>query len=112
MSSKKKRKCFICGNEYRYCPTCSEDADKPTWYFICCSETCNQINTILSQHTAGRITTNEAKSKLIKINMDNINIASEDDRNHIKEILDFEQKVTKISKTKKEIKETEIVNVD
>lgn len=110
MSSRKKRKCFICGKEYKYCPTCSEDADKPTWYFICCCETCHEINDILSQHTAGRITTGEAKEKLEKI--DTTNIASTDDRNHIKEILDFKTKVTKVSKAKKEINKTEIVNVD
>ena len=93
MSSRKKRKCIICGKEYKYCPTCSEDADKPTWYFICCCETCHEINDILSQHTAGRITSADAKAKLEKIDI--TNIASTDDRNHIKEILCCKSKPVK-----------------
>lgn len=101
MGSTKKRKCFICGKEYKYCPTCLEDADKPTWYFLCCCETCHEINVILSQHTAGRITAADAKAKLAKIDI--TNIASPDDRNHIKEILCYKSKQVK-KKTLKEAK--------
>ena len=43
MGKKNNRKCCICGRSYSYCPTCGEDAGKPTWYFIFDDLNCHDI---------------------------------------------------------------------
>ena len=93
MSKRGDRTCYICGKKYNYCPSCGIDSNKPNWYFLTCSETCNEINEILSQHTAGRITDEVAKERLTKIHVENVDIIHEEDRQHVQQIMKTQAKV-------------------
>ena len=66
---RKLRKCVVCGNAYKFCPRCNEDVDKPLWYFTFCSEQCKNIYDITSSYEDGRITANDAKDKLDKLEL-------------------------------------------
>ena len=46
MARRGDRTCFVCGNSYRYCPTCGGDDPKETWRFLYCSENCHEIEHI------------------------------------------------------------------
>lgn len=66
---KKTRICSTCGKEYKYCPKCREDADKPLWHFAWCSENCKTIYEITAAFEDGRITATEAKTQLDKLDL-------------------------------------------
>ena len=79
----KNRICLICGNKYDYCPTCDRDRLKPSWYTLFCSETCYDINNILSKNTAGKLSIAEANKELNKIVFNKNNIKNEITKSHI-----------------------------
>ena len=87
-----KRRCVCCGKYYSYCPICSNDKLKPTWYFIYHDEKCKILDEILSKHTNGRITTEQAKKEIIKNNLVNYKIDLEDNKRHFDEIMSFKLK--------------------
>lgn len=66
---RKIRRCVVCSNEYKFCPRCNEDADKPLWYFTFCSEQCKNIYNITSGYEDGKITANVAKTKLDELDL-------------------------------------------
>ena len=49
----KKRICYTCGKEYRYCPHCGGDANKPTWMVCFDCESCKDIFNALSNYNSG-----------------------------------------------------------
>ena len=69
----KLRTCVCCGEKYSFCPRCPQDADKPLYYFSFCSNNCHDIYEITSRFENGQITANEAKNKLDKLNLSNLN---------------------------------------
>lgn len=87
------RKCFLCGNEYRYCPTCSEDRDKPSWYGMFCSEACKELNTILSENNFGRLSDEDASEKIKRMKLPAITI--KENRARIDELLAVRRKPAK-----------------
>lgn len=66
---RKIRRCVVCGSEYKFCPRCNEDADKPLWYFTFCAEQCKNIYNITSGYEDGKITANVAKTKLDELDL-------------------------------------------
>lgn len=56
------RTCCICGQEYKYCPTC--DKKLPTWFTMFESENCKTIFYTLTNYNLGKITKEEAVEKL------------------------------------------------
>ena len=67
--SNKMRTCSVCRNPYSYCPHCSEDKLKPTWYFSFCGENCKDIYDITAKYENGQIDANGAKVKLDKLDL-------------------------------------------
>lgn len=89
---KDNRICYLCGEKYSYCPTCSEDTFKPSWYSMWCSEYCKDVDQILAAHTVKVISIEEAKQKLLDLNLDFDKMKMNNDiREHLNEILSFEQ---------------------
>lgn len=66
---RKLRRCAVCGNEYRFCPRCNEDKDKPLFYFTFCSENCRSIYCVTSEYENGRLSAINAKEQLDKLNL-------------------------------------------
>lgn len=58
------RTCKACGKKYRYCPSCLEDAYKPTWMTMFHDENCKKIFKILVDNFSGYITNDETKELL------------------------------------------------
>ena len=67
---KSNRTCFFCGQSFYFCPTCSSDINKPSWYAMWCSEQCKALDNIVAAHRTGKITTEEAKNKINELNID------------------------------------------
>lgn len=85
------RTCILCKNKYSYCPTCSRDKDKPTWYSILCSENCKNVNDIISAFYANKISIKDAKSALEKIDVASMNIMEEENKKAIEMIMAYKE---------------------
>ena len=91
--AKENRTCFLCGNGYHYCPNCSADRDKPSWYNMFCSEECHEINHILCENNFKRLSDEDAGEQLKKIKIPPIVIV--ENRERIDNLLAIRRKVTK-----------------
>ena len=102
------RTCKVCNTKYSYCPTCREDAFKPTWMSIFCSANCYNAFLTLSNVTNKKITEEMAKEELSKLDLDKV--TNESMVKHINLLLNkpmIETKIEKESVIENEIKETE-----
>ena len=88
MGKKNNRTCIICGHSYHFCPTCGEDAGKPTWYFIFDGQNCHDIYEVCTQYRDGEIDVKAAYEKISKLDISNIKNFAEATRIQIEEILE------------------------
>lgn len=58
------RKCVVCGNNYRYCPNCSQYKNKPSWYSLYCSENCKDINYLFRDYNSKSKSMSELRKTL------------------------------------------------
>ena len=98
MGKKNNRTCIICGQEYRYCSACGEDAGKPTWYFIFDGENCHDIYEVCTQYRDGEIDVKAAYEKISKLDISNIKNFAEATRIQIEEILEKGKDVKSVTK--------------
>lgn len=61
---RKKRVCVSCGKEYRYCPNCAEDSNKPTWMFAWDNIECKTVFNIVTKYCTKDISKSEARTLL------------------------------------------------
>lgn len=87
MGKKNNRKCIICGHDYHFCPTCSEDTSKPTWYFIFDGQNCHDIYEVCTQYRDGEIDLKVAYEKISKLDLSNLKNFAESTRKQIDEII-------------------------
>ena len=59
------RKCILCGESYKYCPSCPKDAKKETWYALFDNENCKNISKALTDYNLHKISKDEARSALL-----------------------------------------------
>mgnify|MGYP007010799836 CR=1 FL=1 len=83
----KERICSVCKCTYKYCPSCKDDAKKPTWLFAFCSENCRNIYNITSDFENKQITGIEAKDKLEKLDLNRKEYFGESYKNSIASIM-------------------------
>ena len=101
MGKKNNRICCICGKEYHFCPTCSEDYNKPTWYAIFDTERCHDIYEICTNYRDGIITIENAKERLSKFDLSDLENFAEATKNQIKEILSYKDETKPMDKLPK-----------
>lgn len=71
--SKGLRTCCVCHIEHQFCPVCNpEDRKLEPWHFAYCSENCKDIYEVTSEYENGRLSANDAKEKLDKIDLSKI----------------------------------------
>lgn len=68
----KSRICCVCGKEYNYCNKCTEDKNKPLWYFSFCSSNCKEIYNVTSKFENKQINEKEARKLLDKLDLSSI----------------------------------------
>ncbi len=71
MAKKNNRTCIVCGSQYSYCPSCSEDRNKENWYAIYCSNNCKLIFEAASDFLSNDISKEEAKEKFEQCDLSN-----------------------------------------
>lgn len=60
----RKKICYLCGEHYKYCSSCSQDRMKPTWMNIFHEENCMKIFQTCTDYNMGLITKDEAQEIL------------------------------------------------
>lgn len=102
---KPNRTCYLCGNEYYYCPSCPDDRRDPAIYVMWDSQKCKDIFNILCEESTGRMSTKDCKTKLIELGVKDMEIKNESVAKHIKRVMSYkdekkvEVKATDDSKT-------------
>ena len=69
--AQRNRKCYLCGESYKYCSTCSQDRMKPTWMNEFHSESCKDIFDICTRFNMDMITKEQAQNELAKCDLSN-----------------------------------------
>ena len=69
--ARRQRDCYLCGVEYQYCGTCSQDRMKPAWMADFHSESCKNIFDICTRFNLNIITKDEAKEALNECDLSN-----------------------------------------
>lgn len=67
----RRRKCYLCGESYQYCPTCYQDRLKPAYMANFHDFNCKEIFDICTRFNMGLISKEEAKSALEKCDLSN-----------------------------------------
>lgn len=68
---RRNRECYLCGKDYLYCPTCSQDKMKPAWMAEFHSESCKNIFDICTRFNMGMMSKTEAKEALKTCDLSN-----------------------------------------
>lgn len=68
---RRNRECYLCSQDYNYCPTCSQDKLKPTWMAEFHEENCKNIFDICTRYNMQLVNKDEAKAALEKCNLSN-----------------------------------------
>ena len=88
--------CIVCGGKYEYCTTCSKYDRYPTWMNQFDTENCKDLFMVATDYNAGELTLGEAKDRVKKLDISNIENYSAGVKNTIQEILTAkEDKVVK-----------------
>ena len=93
--SNRNKTCYLCGESYKYCPTCFEDRFKPAYMSAFHDKNCSDIFDICTRYNMGELNKNEARDLLLKCDLSNrknfkecikrdLNIIFRDDERHNK----------------------------
>ena len=63
------RTCAVCKENYEFCPRCKKDTEKPLWYFTFCGENCKDIYDITSKFENNKLSADEAKEQLNRLDL-------------------------------------------
>lgn len=69
--AKRSRTCYLCGEKYQYCGTCSQDRMKPTWMAEFHSESCKDIFNICTKYNMGLMSKEDAQKALSACDLSN-----------------------------------------
>ena len=111
--AKVNRKCYTCGKEYYYCPTCPSETKKETFYNMFHCERCSKIFKTLTDETFKHLTTAQCKEELLKLNVSADEEFKDGIKKHIKRVFDYKEPVveTVVPETKIVEEITEKVSV-
>lgn len=68
---RKTRECYLCGEVYHYCPTCSQDRMKPSWMAEFHDENCKNIFDICTRFNMQLMTKEDAQKALEACDLSN-----------------------------------------
>ena len=69
--ARRKRECYLCGESYEYCGSCSQDRTKPSWMAEFHSESCKNIFDICTRYNLGMMSKAEAQKALESCDLTN-----------------------------------------
>ena len=85
--SKANRKCKIDLKEYKYCLSCYEDRNKPTWMSMFCCERCKNVFDALVKYNLGKETKDNTKKILSGLDLSDLETFEDEIKTQIKELI-------------------------
>lgn len=104
---RKLRRCAVCGAEYRFCPKCNEDKDKPLYHYTFCSKNCRDIYSVISSFEDKEISAEETLEQLMELDLSRIDSFNDSYKDSLERI--YNSAVPKKSKKKKKSSESKDV---
>ena len=101
---RRTRTCYLCGKDYQYCPTCSQDKMKPAWMSEFHSENCKNIFDICTRFNMELMSKSEAQEALSTCDLSN--------KSNFKSYVQRDFEVIFAEEPKKRGKRAEIKTVD
>lgn len=105
---RRSRECYLCGSKYEYCPSCSQDKNKPTWMAEFHSESCKNVFDICTRFNMKLLTKAEAKTALEKCDLSNKKSFKDYVQRDLRNIFAEEPKIKRAKKTEEKIIEKAI----
>lgn len=68
---RRNRECYLCGKDYQYCPTCSQDRMKPVWMSEFHSDNCKNIFDICTRFNMKLMSKTDAQQALDTCDLSN-----------------------------------------
>lgn len=68
---RRSRECYLCGEKYEYCSSCSQDKMRPAWMAEFHNEDCKNIFDICTRFNMGLLTKEEAKVAIEQCDLSN-----------------------------------------
>lgn len=103
--AKKNRTCYVCQEEYSYCPSCSKDYLKPTWMVMFHDENCKKIFETLQQYSLKELSAEEALLVIEQCDLSQKNKFRNDSKKVINELLAKKRLRLKERKAKEKVSE-------
>ena len=103
--NKKNRVCKVCGEEYSFCPTCSNVPATEKYRTMFCSKNCRDVFHVLSRYIVKDVNKYEAKEILSSLDLSRQNRFSEQIKADIDKIMGINKKSFK----KKEEEESVVI---
>lgn len=69
--ARRQRECYLCGESYKYCSSCSQDRMKPSWMSEFHSENCKNIFDICTRFNMGMMSKEESAEALKACDLSN-----------------------------------------
>lgn len=69
--ARRSRECYLCGEKYSYCGSCSNDRMKPSWMAEFHEENCKNIFDICTRYNMGMVSKDDAKVMLLACDLSN-----------------------------------------
>lgn len=102
--AKRDRKCYLCGENYKYCPTCSQDKMKPAYMAEFHNENCKNIFDICTRFNMKLVSKLEAQDALNACDLSN--------KANFKSFVKRDLEVIFAEEPKKKIKKAEPVAIE
>lgn len=104
----KYKTCYLCGERYKFCPSCWDDRNEPVWKNTFHSESCARIFQACVDYNMSLISKEDAKSIIENCDLSKQDSFRKDVKDTIKLILeDQEKKQTKVEFPAKKAKQAE-----
>lgn len=107
--ARRERNCYLCGQSYKYCPTCSQDRLKPAWMEDFHGEDCMKIFDICTRFNMELMSKTEAQEALIECDLSNRANFKSYVQHDLDVIFDEEPFIVEVEAKIEEITEDEIV---
>lgn len=98
--AKANRECYSCGQKYYYCPQCSNEMKKASFYNMFCCERCSKIFKTLTNESFKKISTSDCKKELLNLNVSLDEEFKGSVKKHIERVLSFIDETEQIKEEK------------
>lgn len=89
--AKLNKVCIVCHKKYEYCPSCSGDANKPSWMAVFCCDNCRILYNTINDYRHKLLSKEKAFEILNKLDLSYVNELPKNFKESFDEIMKAEK---------------------